>query len=465
MAGPGNRDATGNSEAVSDGVPIIVEGAAQSPADGRINVTYVSDIRFADPEDLLAGNLPQRDYAFVQSTPTHVFAYRRPTIPRTSTFSAKPVNSALRPLFADVYARTTGGGVIPHPDDCIQLPDTVKLVVDGGTGRLKLSAPYSGRINRGPLELTDEGDIASRLYYNGQTLQFGLTENEWSVTMPGLSVWLDVFGVREVTGMGFDLVGGSNRRNQIAQIESLMLQELSDFMDMIPGFGNDRPGLPPVDLGASNVKVKAKVKTVAKHEIPIIPKKLFVTLEAKFEAGTEEVDVPDDPSLPAGTPAKVTAPYIGGSLAAGLLGKVPAGPHYILFGCELILGGKLVQPVIVEGVTTGELKKGYIELRALIGFEVGEKIGPFEAKSSIGVGPAVRYDGEWKYGGFLTLDAIVDIYIITLHIFAEFLALFSQDEVTGDRMVEWEGEVGISVKVCWFLSIKMSVAVSDKEKL
>ena len=463
MAGPGNPDATGNSEAVSDGVPIIVEGAAQSPAHGRINVTYVGDIRFADPEDLFAGNLPQRDYAFVQSAPTHVFAYRRPTIPRASNSSTKPVNSALRPLFADIYARTTGGGVIPHPDDCIQLPGTVKLVVDGGTGRLKLSAPYNGPINRGPLELTDEGDIASRLYYNGQTLQFALSEREWSMKMPGLSVWLDVFGVQEVTGMGFDLVGGSNQRNQIAQIDSLMLQPLSNFMDMIPGFGNDRPGLPPVDLGASNVKVKAKVKTVAKDEIPIIPGKLFVTLEATFEAGTEEVDVPDDPSLPPGAPATVAAPYIGGSLGAGLIGKVPAGPGYVLFGCELILGGKLVQPVTVDGVTTGELKKGYIELRALIGYQIGKSIGPFKAKSSIGVGPAVRYDGDWKYGGFLTMDAIVYVAVVTVSIFAEFLALFSKEG--DDRIVEWEGEIGISVKVCWFLSIKMSVAVSDEDKL
>jgi hypothetical protein len=265
--------------------------------------------------------------------------------------------------------------------------------------------------------------------------------------------------------MGFDLVGGSNQRNQIAQIESLMLQPLSNFMDMIPGFGNDRPGLPPVDLGASNVKVKAKVKTVAKHEIPIIPKKLFVTLEAKFEAGTEEVDVPDDPSLPPGAPATVAAPYIGGSLGAGLIGKVPAGPGYVLFGCELILGGKLVQPVTVDGVTTGELKKGYIELRALIGYEIGKSIGPFKAKSSIGVGPAVRYDGDWKYGGFLTMDAIVYVAVVKVSIFAEFLALFYEHKDTGDRMVAWEGEIGISVKVCWIFSIKMSVAVSDEDQL
>lgn len=463
MAGPGNPDATGNSEAVADGVPIIVEGAAQSPAHGVIDAVYSGEIRFADPMDLLAGNLPQRDYAFVQSTPTHVFAYRRPTIPRASNTSTKRVNTALKPLFADIYARTTGGGVIPHPDNCIQLPGSAKLVVDGGTGRLKLSAPYNGPINRGPLELTDEGDIASRLYYNGQTLQFGLTETEWSVAMPRLSVWLDVFGVQEVTGMSFDLVGGSNRPNQLAQIDSLMLRELSDFMDMIPGFGSDRPGLPPVNLGASNVKVKAKVKTVAKIKIPIVPDTLDVTLEAKFEAGTEDVDVPDDPSRPPGAPATVAAPYIGGSLGAGLVGKVPAGPGYVLFGCELILGGKLVQPVTVDGVTTGELTKGYIELRALIGFQIGKSLGPFKAKSSIGVGPAVRYDGVWKYGGFLTLDAVVSVIIVELHIFAEFLALFF--EKTGERMVYWEGEVGISVKVCWFLSIKMSVAVSDEEKL
>jgi hypothetical protein len=459
MAGAGSPDATGNNEAVTDGVPIVVAGAAQSPAHGRVRAVYHGPIRFADAEDLFTGNAPNRDYAFVQSAPTHVFAYRRPTIP----FGQRRVETALPPLFADVYARTTGGGVVPHEDDCIQLPNSVRLEVDAATGRLKLTRPYNGAINRGPVELTDEGEIASRLYYNGQTLQFSLSAQDWSVTMPGLSVWLDVFGVQEVTGMGFDLVGGSNRANQLAQIDSLMLQELSDFMDMIPGFGRDRPGLPPVNLGASNVKVKAKVKTVAKKKFPIIPSKLVVTLEATFEAGTEEVDVPEDPSLPPGTPSTVVAPYIGGSLGAGLIGKVPAGPGYVLFGCELILGGKLIQPVIVAGVTTGELKKGYIELRALIGYQIGDKIGPFKAKISIGVGPAVRFDGGWKYGGFLTLDAIVSVVIVKLHIFAEFLALFF--EKAGDRMVKWEGEVGISVKVAWVLSIKMSVAVSDEEKL
>ncbi len=460
MAGPGSPDATGNAEAVTDGVPIVVAGAAQSPAHGRVRVTYQGHIRFADPADLFAGNAPNRDYAFVQSAPTHVFAYRRPTIP----FGQKRVETALPPLFADVYARTTGGGVVPHEDDCIQLPASLKLKVDPATGRLFLERRYEERVTRGPLELTDEGDIASRVYYGGQTLTFELWPDRWLVRLPGLEVWMDIFGVREVTGIRFDLRGGSAQPNQIADIETLMLNELQDFLSMIPGFGAGRPTLPPVDLGATNDKLQVKIKTIVKKKFPLIPQQLYLTLKASFEAGAAQIELPADPSRPDAEPDKTFAPLIGGSLGLGLLGRVPAPPYgYALFGAELILGGKLILPVVVDGETTELVEKGYIELRALIGFELGQDFGPFKAKSTIGMGPAVRYDGKWKYGGFITTDAIVQVLWVVINIFAEFLALFfKEDEV---RKVEWEGMIGIHVKLAPLVKLKVAVAVSETSEL
>jgi hypothetical protein len=461
--GPAHPDQPGEAVAAPDGVAVLRAGEAGTPLGDRIHVPAAAPIlTFQDPQDLFAGAGPRTDYAFVQTTPTHAFAFRRPRI----QIGSSDITAGLPALFADVFARTTGAGVFPHPDAAIPLggAGSHRLRVNPANGRFRLMPPVA--MAPGPVQivLSDDVDAGSRIDYAASSITLAIEEDSWSLTMPRVKVWTDILGLTDVTGMQADIIGGSTLRPKLTAINSLMHPVLEDIMTFLPGFSS-RPEIAPIDLAATNLKYKVKLKTVAEKEVKLGP--LDLKVGAVFEAGTDEVDIPPD-LLPPGSPrTEAKVEFVGGGISVALEGETPTSPWKVVYGAEFSLGGKTYMPQLTTdpsggGAVVGNFSKASFELKAYIGIGVGGHLGPFKAEASVGIGPVIVYEGDWGFGGFVFFDAKVDVKIVTVGVYGEF-SLMIVKKVDGDYAA-YEGEVGIYVKILFF-SIKASIGFSKEDKI
>lgn len=457
--GPGNPSAPQEADLVNDGVPIIREGRSGEPENGRVHVpSPSSDILLADAVDLFAAGSPWVDYAFIQTTPTHAFAFRRPFI----RVGSQQIEAGLAPCFADIVARTTGAGLFPAISNAIQLTDTsYQLLVSPATGFFKLDPSITLSIARPELKLSDDADVGVRLAYDAATLMLDIGETEWAIDMPGLAIQTDIFGVSDVSGLNLSIIGGTQTRPQLVNLQTRMQSTVEDILTFIPGFSNREP-LPPVDLGATNVKFKAKLKTVAKEDFKIASF-LYIRIFAEFEAGTDELDIPPDLSLPGSAGGKAVVPFVGGSIGLDLRGETPTFPWRFVYGCILELGGKAILPSFDGSSIVGVESKPLFQLTVYIGAGFGGEVGPFKALVVVGLGPTLIYDGSWVVGGYLFFDANVDALIAGVRIYGEFVLAIAK--LSDGDYARWAGEVGINIKVAWVISIKMSVKIVGDEKI
>lgn len=465
FSGPGDPDGPEGAEAVPDGVPIVREGLAADPVDDRIVVPApANEIRFLDPGDLFRGAAPRVDYAFVQATPTHSFAFRRPHIP----IGSRAIRAGLPALFADIFARTAGAGLFPPEDVALTLgpAGAHRLEVSPASGFFRLVPPVGFAPGAQDVLLSDSADAATRLDYDETSIDLRIEESEWSLTMPHLKVWTDILGLEDMSGMRASLVGGTHVRPQLVEIGSLMHPTLESMLEFLPGF-LPRSTVPPIDLAATNVKFKGKIKTVAPGEFSILGLKLKIA--AVFEAGQGKVDIPPDLLPPGSDPTVSDATYVGGSIVISLDGTTPTTPWKFVYGVKLKIGGKTYYPELVPATTPGGMPAtaGVVStidfsLKAYIGIGFGGGVGGFEAIVAVGLGPVIAYDSAWAFGGFIFFKAEVDLTVVTVGVAGEF-SLMIVKRSDGDY-AKYAGEVGIYVKLLFF-SIEMSVGISQENRL
>lgn len=429
---------------VEDGTPLIRTGRAGVPTnDARVLIDPPGDLRLADPVDLFVPAAPRTDYGLVQTTPTHSFCFRRPVLRNGET----QVRSDLPPLLADVFARCRSSALFPPPEDCIALSDRAyTLPIEAATGRFSLAPAVIGLANpRGDLRLSDSAASGMRLAYGAATLHFEIEPARWRFDLPGLAMWSDLDGLPEMAGQSMRITGGSGMRPVVDEIRTLMNSGLEDRLSWIPGFAARGAPQGPIDLTATNLKFTGKVKTRTEKTFNLLGL-LYLQVYAQSEAKSEL----------AGT---VTEAYVGASMGVELRGQTPPTPWFFTYGCLLELGGKSY----VEGPLRGQSKSSF-ELRAYIGFGYGGGVGPFEAKVLVIAGPVLAReegDPDWRVGGFLSIEAKVNLVIASAKVFAEFVCLYIRRPA--GNVVQFEGEVGIEVEICLFLSIKMSVAVVEEK--
>ncbi|MEN2989689.1 hypothetical protein WG926_15340 [Tistrella sp. BH-R2-4] len=461
--GPGDLATPPDAAPVADGVAILRAGEAGVPQNDRVHVPApAAVIRFQDPRDLFAGAAPLVDYAFIQTTPTHSFAFRRPQI----GIGGHDITAGLPALLADVFARSGASGIFPPPDATITLggAGSYRLRVNPANGLFRLMPPVAMVPGALQIMLSDDADASTRIDYGESAITLTIDEAAWSLDMPRLKLWTDMLGLTDVTGMRASIIGGSHQTPRLVDIASLMHPVLDAILTFLPGF-TGRPDVAPIDLAATNVKYKAKLKTVAEKEVELGP--LHLKVGAVFEAGTDEVDIPPD-LLPPGSPAtEAEVSFVGGGISLGLDGSIPLTPWMVVYGAEFGLGGKTYMPSLTSGpgggtAITGTFSKASFELKAYIGFGLGGRIGPFKAEVSVGIGPIIVYEGDWGFGGFVFFDAKVDLKVITVGVYGEF-SLMIVKKADADY-AKYEGEVGIYAKVLFF-SIKVSVGISHENEI
>ncbi len=461
--GPAAGDEPPEATIVDEGTPLIRQGVAGPPQDGRIDVPAPADeIRFADPADLFRPAAPERDYAFLQVTPTHSFAYRRPFLEAGSSV----ISAGLPSLFADVLVRTVGSTLFPPEDIAITLPSATALVVDSGVPRL--DAAISMPVTRGPVSLSDSDMGSGTLEYGSTTLALNIGTNDWSVMMPGLEVQNSILGIDNISGLRFDLVGGSAVPDRLDNIKSLLGGFFGEVFEAIPGLG-PQTDIPPYELRATNLKHKVKFKILQKHGSDKLAGgflALYGTIRQEF--GWEEIAVPEDKLPPGAEDLKLEIEQGFHASAVGfqMRGEIPVGGGWTLvlgvswdlgfqigFGAEVPGGGRISSKTKVVSDTRAEVGAGY-----------GGDLGVFKAKGyligiflytiqgdAIGFGLGIR----WEFKAY--------ILIVEVKAYMEALGILLLEPPK--KYLIGQAEVGINVKIAMFFSIKFSLAVSVKGEI
>jgi len=178
---------------------------------------------------------PANEYALLQSTPTHAFLFPRPFVPAVS---APRVESGHRPALADILARSTSKGAFPPAGNTIEMTPGIFHFNVGTAGKLALSSAISIVGHPTPLRLAGTPGHGSTLFYDLATLHLELDEDRWEAEFTGLRVWSDITSLERITGSEMRIVGSTDQRPQIAEIKSLILQEIEDVLQYIPLFGS-----------------------------------------------------------------------------------------------------------------------------------------------------------------------------------------------------------------------------------
>lgn len=395
--------------------------------------------RFADAGDLLTPSNPSNDYGLLQSTPTHAFLFPRPSV---ATTGVPRIDTGDRPALADIFARSTSKGAFPPVPNTIELT-TGSWSLDVGTGgALALSSIVTVVGHPTPLQLAGTPGHGSRLFYDGATLRFELAHDRWEAEFSGLRMWSDIAGLERLTGAAMRLVGSTEQRPQIAEFESLLLQEIDDILQYIPIFGQ-RGIQGPIDLAATNAKHEVKVEAELHYSVP--PKNVLFTPAAGIQL---ELSVKQS----AGIDVSTTLPKAAVTFGAELEGKVGTVPF-------LIVTGEVTFELTTVGGTVTEEK---LELMAFVGVGVRGEIGGFEAYAYLGAGFALEWEvsaGVVKYGGIVALEASVDLKVVEVTIRAELKGLVYDD--AGTTKCDYSGSVEIEVEIGFFFSIGASYEVSD----
>lgn len=405
------------------------------------------DYRFADATDLLTPAAPHNDYALLQSTPTHAFLLPRPFVPASSP---PRIESGYKAALADIFSRSTSKGAFPPAGNTIELaPSSLHFDVSPA-GKLALSAPVSIVGHPTPLRIGGTPGHGSSVFYDTSTLRLELEEERWDAEFTGLRVWSDISGLERITGSEMRIVGSTDQRPQIAEIKSLMLQEIEDILQYIPIFGQ-RGVQGPVDLGATNAKHELKVDVALNVTVP--PPAVIAT----FPAGTGVV-LKLYVKQNTGIDLKTGGPKASATFGADLDGKVPVLSLGVA-AVFIIIAGKITFSLTsVSGSVTSEK----LELLAFVGVGVEGKIGPFKAYAFLGVGFVFVYDAiadVAKYGGLVALEAGVDLVIVSVKIRAELKGVVYDD--SGTTKCDYSGSVKIQVDIFLIFSISATYLVTE----
>ncbi|WP_156423850.1 hypothetical protein [Erythrobacter sp. YT30] len=467
FAGPGAAGEPQEARTVDEGVSLVRRGMSGPPRNGRIHVpTPDPHIRFADAADLFATS-PERDYAFLQTCPTHTFAYRRPSI----EIGAQHIDAGLPPLFADVMVRTTGGSIFPPEDIAITLPASTELVTDTGVPRL--GNPISMSITRGPVTLSDSDIGGGKLEYRGASLWLEIGATDWCVKIPHVEIQNTILGIENVSALRLDIMGGSGRPNRLENVVSVLGGFFADIFDVIPGFGSERD-VPSQDLRATNAKYKVKFKysQIFGGKLAKVGPGSTIALYAKIwgEFGVEKVSVPDDKTPPEilamGEELSVTRDFLGAGVGFEARGEVPFSWGLLVIALALDLGYSRASRVAIPGTssTLPAKTKATAVVRVEVGAGVGKKLGPFEAKGYlIGIFLFAEEGEAISYGVGLRGEFKADLRLVKVKIYIEILGIYLLEPPK--KFIVGQAEIGINVKVAAFISIKYSFTAAIKKEV
>lgn len=434
------------------GVPVIRRYPVQYPTNDAVFsepplAGAPGDYRFADAADLLTPATPANDYALVQSAPTHAFLFPRPFVP---SGGAARIESGYKPALADVFARSTSKGAFPPSGNTIELAAGAMHFNVGSSGKLALSSPVSISGYPTPLRLGGTTGHGSSLFYDTATLTLDLEEDRWDAEFTGLRVWSDISGLERITGSELRVVGSTDQRSQIAEIKTLILQEIEDILQYIPIFGQ-RGVQGPIDLAATNAKHELKIEVSLKVNVPP------PTVIATFPAGSGVV-LTLTVKQSTGIDLATGGPKASATFGADLEGKVPLLSVGVATVFLIITGSVAFSLTSVSGSVTAEK----LELLAFVGVGVEGKIGPFKAYAFLGIGFNLVYDAianQTKYGGLVALEAGVDLVVVKVKIRAELKGLVYKD--AGATKCDYSGSVKIQVDIFLIFSISATYLVTE----
>jgi hypothetical protein len=461
---PGTGEAVPISE--TKGAPIVRRYAVKYPVDASIHTTPphdtsvpIGDWRMADPADLLTPATPQNEYCIVQSAPTHAFLFPRPY---AANSGAARLFSAEAPALAHIIARATSKGAFPPRENAITLsgPMHFNVAPDGG---LALSNVVNIVNHPVPLRLAGTPGHGTELSHENSTLEFELTTNKWRAEFTGLTLWSDIAGLARASGAKMRILGSTDQRPQVAEIETLVYEPIEKILTYLPIFGA-RGSLGPIDLGASNAKHEVKIQIATIAEVP----------KEGFSIGGGEIKLTLGAAGSTGFDLASGGVKAGGELSAGLKGEFPilsVGVASVYIIVQLDVKFSIAS---VVGVVTEEK----LELIAFVGVGVKGKIAGFKAYAYLGIGFVFVYDfvsDTPKFGGLVRFEAGVDIFsIVKVKIGAELKGLiYKKTEAlpapaSGTRDVtycDYSGKVKLQVDIFLIISISATYSISDTKAL
>ncbi|MGI8569458.1 MAG: hypothetical protein ACR2KT_10495 [Methylocella sp.] len=360
------------------------------------------------------------------------------------------MESGYKSALADIYARSTSKGAFPPPGNTIEMTAGSNHFDVGPGGKLALSLAVLINGHPTPLRLAGNTGHGTTLIYDTATITLKLQEERWEADFTGLRLWSDISGLERISGSEMRIVGSTEQRPQIAEIKTLILQEIEDILQYIPLFGA-RGTQGPVDLGASNAKRELKVEVELKLTVP--PPAVIAT----FPAGSG-VKLTLSVKQSTGIDLATGGPKASAIFGAELEGKVPLLSVGVAAVFLIITGKVTFSLTSVSASVTAEK----LELMAFVGIGVEGKIGPFKAYAFLGVGFVLVYDAiahQTKYGGLVALEAGVNLVIVSVKIRAELKGLVYKD--AGATKCDYDGSVKIEVDIFLFFSISASYQVTE----
>lgn len=476
MPGPTNAAAPPEAVPLDDGVPLIQAGPALDPTGDRVrrDAASVGPYRFAEPVDLLQPTTPTFDVAFLQTTPTHSFAFRRPHLrPGTGR-----IESTLPPAVADFFARTAFRSLFPPPEAAILLGDRAYWLRLGAGGAFRLEPSVALPAPRATLVLSSGPDAGRRMFYDETTLELAIGETSWSISMPRLRMWSDLPEMSELIGMRVSLVGGSAVKAQLRDVESLCHPALETALTFMPGLGARAP-VGPIELSSSNLKAQWKIHAGFFGKVPPdVPGLPPPNVQAKYYGGIDFTGIQgglEKPEPPPEPPPDPGGGHItgGGGFDYGTFGikvgfelraRTPPTPWFFVFGILVEVGGKFFLGDKNNALIPEKDRKDKVIMtfKVYVGVGYGAELGPFGAKVFIAAGPVFIIEGgTFKRGGFLMFEAKAGVSgIVTVKVFGEFQCVFFTKSLPAGPKdyVQFAGELGINIEIVFF-TIKLSVAV------
>jgi hypothetical protein len=328
-------------------------------------------------------------------------------------------------------------------------PSSLHFNVSPG-GKLALSSPVSIIGHPTPLRIGGTPGHGSSLFYDNATIRLEVDEDRWEAEFTGLRVWSDISGMERLTGSEMRIVGSTTQRPQIAEIKSLMLQEIEELLQYIPTFGA-RGVQGPIDLGATNAKHELKVDVTLKSTVPP------ATVIATFPAGSGVI-LTLFVKQSTGIDLATGGPKASAIFGAELEGKVPLLSVGVATVFLIVAGEVTFSLTSVSGAVTSEK----LDLMAFVGVGVEGKIGPFKAYAFLGVGFVLAYDAiakQTKYGGLVALEAGVDLVIVKVKIRGQLKGLIYLD--AGTTKCDYSGSVKLQVDIFLIFSISATYLITE----
>lgn len=407
--------------------------------------SVVGDYRFADAADLLVPSAPANDYALLQSTPTHAFLLPRPYV--SSSGSAR-IRSDAKGAVADLFARSTSKGAFPPPQNSIELAAGSLHFDIGSGGTLALSSPISIVNHPTPLRIAGSKGHGTELLYDDATLSLEIKADSWTAEFTGLRIWTDISGMEQLTGSELRIVGSTDQRSQIAELESLVLEDIEKILSYIPIFGS-RGVQGPIDLGASNAKHEIKVEAKVSVTIPPVSISFAAGADLKLKLSIKQST---------GFDLETGGIKASATFGAALDGKIPL-LSVAAVAVFLVVTVKIDLSIAsLSGAVTSEK----LELLAFVGVGVEGRIGPFHAYAFLGIGFVLVYEivtDTAKYGGIVVLEAGVDLTIVKVKIRAELKGLVY--ESAGSTKCDYSGSVKLQVDIFLIFSISATYQVTE----